>query len=65
MNFISFAKKESGLTNQWFCLSSGINQAIQNESKVVVIDKFLCDYNLDKYINISNILDLEKMNIYF
>ena len=65
MNFISFAKKKMGLTNQWFCLSTGINQAIQTGSKVVVIDKFLCDYNLDEYINISNILDLEKMNIYF
>ena len=48
MNFISFANKKMGLTNQWFCLSKGINQAIQNGSKVVVIDKFLCDYNMDK-----------------
>lgn len=65
MNFISFAKKEMGLTNQLFGLSNGINQAIENKCKVVVIDKFLCDYNQDKYKNISDILNLEKMNIYF
>jgi len=65
MNFISYANKKMGLTNQLFCLSRGINEAIQNRSTVVVIDNFLCDYNLDKYTNISNILDLEKMNIYF
>ena len=54
MNFISFAKKKMGLTNQWFALSNGISEAIENKCKVVVIDKFLCDYNQDKYKNISN-----------
>ena len=58
MNFISFAKKEMGLTNQLFGLSNGINQAIENKCKVVVIDKFLCDYNKNKNKNISDILNL-------
>jgi hypothetical protein len=49
-----------GLTNQWFCLSSGINQAIQNGSKVVVIDKFLCDYDPDEYI--LNLYDIIYIN---
>ena len=65
MNFISFAKKKMGLTNQLFAISNGINQAIKNKCKVVVIDNFLSDFNSDTYTNISSILDLEKMNIYF
>ena len=65
MNFISFTNKNMGLTNQLYVLSNGIDQAIKNQCKVVVIDKFLCDFSLDKYMSISNILDLEKMNIYF
>lgn len=56
MYFISFSKKKMGLTNQLFSLSNGIDEAIKNKYNVVVIDKFLCDYSIDKYINYNNIL---------
>jgi len=65
MRFISFARGHMGLTNQLFALSTGINDAIKNKSNVVIIDQLLCDYSKDKYIHISNVLDLEKMNLYF
>lgn len=65
MDFISFSQMGMGLTNQLFALANGIDKAIKNKCNVVVIDKFLCDYNSNKYIHISNILDLERMNIYF
>jgi len=65
MYFISFTVKGMGLTNQLFALGNGIDKAIKNKCNVVVIDKFLCDYNKDYYVNISSVLDLEKMNIYF
>jgi len=65
MYFISFTRKRLGLTNQLFILSTGIKDAIKGKSKVVVIDKFLCDFNADIYENISNVLDLDEMNLYF
>jgi len=65
MDFISFSQMGMGLTNQLFSLANGIDKAIKNKCNVVVIDKFLCDYNSHEYIHISNILDLERMNIYF
>ena len=65
MYFFSFSEKKMGLTNQIFALSNGINNAIKNNYKVVVIDRFLTDYNEDNYINISNVLDIDQMNIYF
>ena len=65
MYFLSFAKANMGLTNQLFALAKGINDAINNNYNVVIIDHFLCDYNNDQYMHISNVLDLEKINIYF
>lgn len=65
MYFISFSGRNMGLTNQLFALSKGINDAIKNNCNVVVIDQFLCDYNNDKYIPITNVLDLDKMNVFF
>ena len=53
-----------GLTNQMFSLSNGIDEAIKNNCNAVVIDTFLCDYSINKYTNISNVLDLEEMNTY-
>lgn len=66
MYFLSFNKTtQMGLTNQLFALFGGITNAINNNYNIVFIDQLLCDYSKDKYMNISNVLDLEKMNIYF
>lgn len=54
-----------GLTNQLFTLSKGIHDAIDDRCNVVVIDRFLCDYSNHEYVRVSDVLDLEKMNVYF
>tara|TARA_B100000073_G_scaffold142446_1_gene117199 strand:- start:318 stop:1409 length:1092 start_codon:yes stop_codon:yes gene_type:complete len=65
MYYLSFSTKSMGFTNQIFALLNGISHAIENNCQIIVIDKFLCDYSKNKYENISKILDLDKMNIFF
>jgi hypothetical protein len=64
MYFCKIFEKGSGLTNQIFSLITSIIIAYKNNHKVVVIDYFLDDYSLDNYTPITQIFDIEQINIF-
>ena len=64
MEFISFARKEMDFSDQLFTMIKGINYAINKKSSAIILNTFLCDYSKDYYTPISNILNLEEMNVY-
>ena len=53
-----------GFTNQIFCLITNIIQAYNEKKNVVVVDKFLNDFSRHDYTHISEVLDMNKINIY-
>jgi hypothetical protein len=53
-----------GFTNQIFCLITNIIHAHNEKKNIVVIDKFLNDFSRDDYTNISEVLNMDKINIY-
>ena len=54
----------SGLCNQMYSLSGCIEYCVDNKIKNLVIGKFLIEVNTDKKCPISDIMDIEKMNLY-
>ena len=54
----------SGLTNQIFSLIKSIIIAYKNNNKVIIVDNFLNDFSKNKYTPISQILNIDKMNIF-
>jgi len=64
MNFVSISEKKMGLTNQIFILANGIANAVKKKCNVAVVGEFLCDYNSNKYTDISNVLDIERTSAY-
>ena len=53
-----------GLTNQIFSLITSILIAIYKKEQVIVVDSFLNDFSKTQYTCISNIFDVNKMNIF-
>jgi len=53
-----------GLTNQIFCLITDIIKAYNEKKNIVVVDKFSNDFSKNNYTCISEILDIDKTNIY-
>jgi len=68
MNLIYYSKiheGKGGLTNQIFAFVTSILIAnVLTHEKAVIYEDFLCDYKGDKKESISNIFDLDKMNVY-
>jgi hypothetical protein len=65
MKNIYFAKiqvEKSGMTNQLISLISNIILALEENKKVIIVDKFLNDYSKESYSNVSNILNLNQIN---
>ena len=58
------ASKHCGLCNQINSLLSTICHCIQTNKNIIIIDKFLKEIHTSNYAPISNILDLEGMNLY-
>uniref|UniRef100_A0A6C0L033 Uncharacterized protein n=1 Tax=viral metagenome TaxID=1070528 RepID=A0A6C0L033_9ZZZZ len=65
MEFITFAKREIYFSDQLFKMIKGISSVIQQKgSNLIVLDTFLCDYDKNYYTPISNIFNLQEINVY-
>jgi len=65
MEFITFAKGEMNFSDQLFKMIKGISSVIQQKrSNLIILDTFLCDYDKDYYTPISNIFNLQEINVY-
>jgi hypothetical protein len=64
MFFVKFGNISSGFTNQIFGLINGIIIAYNNKHKAVIINEFLDDYSVEKYTSITEIFDMDKINIF-
>jgi hypothetical protein len=53
-----------GLCNQLYSLVGSILQAYKHKKNIIIIDKFLTEVHTNNYIPISNVLDLEKTNLF-
>jgi len=53
-----------GFTNQIYTLISNIIAAYNEKKNIVIVDKFLNDISLNNYMCISEVLDIDKINIY-
>jgi hypothetical protein len=57
-------KESSGLCNQIYSLIGGIQHCMYNNISILFINKFLKSINSNRYCNISEIINLNKFNIY-
>jgi len=64
MYYASIALHGSGLTNQIFSLIKSIIIAHKQNYKVIVVDHFLNDYEKNNYTPISQIFNIDKINIF-
>ena len=64
MFYSKIGLKSQGFTNQIFAFITSIIIAHKNNDKVVVVDKFLNDFSKDNYTPISEIFDIDKINIF-
>lgn len=67
MKNIYFSKIQTGtngMTNQLISFISNIILARQQNKRVIIVDKFLNDYSNQSYSIVSNILDLDKINVF-
>jgi len=60
--YCKMAKYGNGLCNQLFSLVTGIIIAIKSNKKIIIVDNFLNDYTKLNYSNISEILNIDKIN---
>jgi len=63
MYFLKLSQKQSGLCNQLNSLLSTICVCI-NREKMIVVDKFLQEIHTNYYLPISNVINLEKTNLF-
>ena len=61
--FLNLAQPQTGLCNQLNSLMSTICKCIGSE-KLIVVDKFLKEVNTNSYCPISEIINLEKTNVF-
>ena len=64
MYYASIALHGSGLTNQIFSLIKSIIIAHKQNYKVIVVYHFLNDYEKNNYTPISQIFNIDKINIF-
>ena len=64
MYYSKIYSRGSGLTNQIFALITSIIIAIYKRESIVVFDYFLDDFSKEDYTIISNIINMEQMNIF-
>jgi hypothetical protein len=57
-------KKDSGLCNQIYSLITGICYCIENKVNILFIKKFYKSINTENYCNISEIIDIDYLNLY-
>ena len=62
MLYSKLAISGSGLSNQIFSLITSIIIGIKNGNKVIVVENFLTDYSKTNTANISQILNIDKIN---
>lgn len=55
---------KSGLCNQLYSIAAGIKYCIKNKINIMFINKFLKSINSDRYCNISEIININKFNVY-
>ena len=58
------AQSGSGLSNQLFTFVTGILTAINENKNIMILDDFFCDFLEEKKTSISEIIDIEKLNLY-
>ena len=64
MQYSKISLNRAGLTNQIFALITSIILAYRKKETIIVLDNFLNDYSKESYSPISEVLDLEAMNIF-
>jgi len=64
MYYSRIYRQSSGFTNQIFSFVTSIIIAIYDRKPALIFDHFLDDYSKEDYTIISNIIDLEQMNIF-
>jgi hypothetical protein len=57
-------KRDSGLCNQLYSLITAICYCIDNKIEVLFVNKFYKSINTDNYCNISEIIDIDHLNLY-
>jgi hypothetical protein len=53
-----------GLVNQLFILASMIIKSNKNKNKILILENFLTDINIRKFIPVNNVIDINKFNIF-
>jgi len=64
MYYSSIGVQGAGLTNQLFCLITGIINAYKEGHKVVIVDQFLNDIKNTNYTSITDILNIHEINTF-
>jgi hypothetical protein len=64
MYYSKIGVKSYGLTNQIFALITSIILAYRKKENIIVVDNFLNDYSKESYSPVSEVLDLEQLNIF-
>ena len=64
MHYSKIGVKSYGLTNQIFALITSIIVAYRKKENIIVVDNFSNDYSKESYTPISEVLDLEQINIF-
>jgi hypothetical protein len=64
MYYSKIGERGAGFTNQIFALITSIINAYKKREKVIVVDNFLNDIHKTAYTSISNIININKINIF-
>lgn len=64
MYYSKIANQSTGFTNQIFCFITGIINGYKKKDKVVVVDSFINDISKNIYTPISQIINMDKINIF-
>jgi len=64
MYFAQIAKEWCGFTNQIFALVTSIMIACENSEHIVIVDNFLNDISKKIYTPISQIINIDKLNVF-
>ena len=62
--FFKISSNNSGLCNQLFSLISAICTCIRDNKNIIVISNFIKSINSNNYCSISEIINIEKINIF-
>lgn len=62
--FLQFSNSATGLCNQIYSLVSGICVSIRDRKNIIVLGNFIKNINTKNYCPISDIIDINKLNIF-